>query len=81
MKLTYYGHRQGLGYAPSWRKRGEQKERIALTKPSKGNHYPYHVEVAAKDIILANVTLYSDRELSKVVRFTLARWLSGMNEE
>jgi hypothetical protein len=81
VKLTYYGHRQGLGYAPSWRKRGEQKERIALTKPSKGNHYPYDIEVAAKDIILAKVTLDSDRELSKVVRFTLAKWISDMNKE
>jgi hypothetical protein len=80
VKLAYYGHLPGLGYAPSWKKRGEQKERISLTKP-KGGHEPFNVEVEAKDIILADVTLDSDRELSKAVRFTLTKWVSDMSEE
>ena len=80
VKLVYYGHLPGLGYAPSWKKRGEQKERISLTKP-KGGHEPFNVEVEAKDIILADVTLDSDRELSKAVRFTLTKWVSDMSEE
>ena len=43
VKLVYYGHLPGLGYAPSWKKRGEHKERISLTKP-KGGHEPFDVE-------------------------------------
>jgi hypothetical protein len=78
--VTYWGH-LATGYAPSWKKRGETKERISITRPSKGDHLPFDVKVDAKDIILADIQLGPDRELSKEVRFTLAKWLSSMNYE
>jgi hypothetical protein len=75
VQLTYYGYLDKLGYAPSWKKAGEIKERISLKKPKGHNSFD------VRDIILSDVKLNEARKLSKGVRFTLAKWVSLMNEE
>jgi hypothetical protein len=72
---------RGLATHQAGGNEGSKRRGSPSPKRSKGNHYPYHVVVDAKDIILAKVTQDSDRELSKVVRFTLAKWISDMNKE
>ena len=79
VKLTYFGHAEDIGYAPSWKVRGETKERISLTQP-KGGHEPFTVQLPAADIILANIALTPARQLNKEVRFTLAQWVSDLSE-
>jgi hypothetical protein len=39
VQLTYYGYLDNLGYAPSWNKAGEIKERISLKKPKGHNSF------------------------------------------
>jgi hypothetical protein len=65
---------RGLATPQAGRNEGSKGRESPSPNPRAATE-PFDVEVAAKDIILADVTLNSDRELSKEVQLTLAKWV------